>query len=80
MFCAIDQNSTQPLDQQMQNVIEGGDSDYALQKIAYKPGLGRRVISRWQQLTTDEQQRAAHVKLLRMIGCKSESAQMFLKA
>ena len=49
----------QPLDQQMQNVIEGGNSDYALQKIAYKAGLGRSVISRWQQLTLDEQQRAA---------------------
>ncbi|WHQ73545.1 hypothetical protein [Pantoea sp. Lij88] len=59
VFCAIDQNSAQPLDQQMQNVIEGGNSDYALQKIAYKAGLGRSVISRWQQLTLDEQQRAA---------------------
>ena len=59
VFCAIDHDSAQPLDRQMQNVIEGGNSDYALQKIAYKPSLGRSVISRWQQLTTDEQQRAA---------------------
>ncbi|THB84955.1 hypothetical protein E1N66_07670 [Pantoea allii] len=63
VFCAIDQHSAQPLDQQMQNVIEGGNSDYALQKISYKPGLGRSVISRWQQLTTDEQQRAAQDNL-----------------
>lgn len=59
VFCAIDHHSAQPLDQQMQNVIEGGNSDYALQKTAYKPGLGRSVIARWQQLTPDEQQRAA---------------------
>ena len=64
MLCAIDHDSKQPLDQQMQNVIEGGNSDYALQKMAYKPGLGRSVITRWQQLTPDEQQRAAQDNLL----------------
>ena len=64
VFCAIDQHSAQPLDQQMQNVIEGGNSDYALQKITYKPGLGHRVIGHWQQLTADEQQRAAQDNLV----------------
>ena len=64
VFCAVDHDSKQPLDQQMQNVIEGGNSDYALQKMAYKPGLGRSVITRWQQLTPDEQQRAAQDNLL----------------
>lgn len=59
VFCAIDHHNAQPLDQQMQNVIEGGNSDYALQKIAYKSALGHSVIDRWQQLTPDEQQRAA---------------------
>jgi len=63
VFCAIDHDSKQPLDRQMQNVIEGGNSDYALQKNTYKPGLGRSVIGRWQQLTTDEQQRAAQDNL-----------------
>lgn len=59
VFCAIDHHGQQPFDQQMRNVIEGGNSDYALQKIAYKPRLGRRVIGRWEQLKADEQQRAA---------------------
>lgn len=59
VFCAIDHHGQQPFDQQMRNVIEGGNSDYALQKIAYKPRLGRSVIGRWEQLTNDEQQRAA---------------------
>lgn len=63
VFCAIDHDSGQPPDQQMKNVIEGGNSDYALQKIAYKPGLGRSVIARWQQLTPDEQQRAVQDNL-----------------
>ncbi|KAA5923458.1 hypothetical protein F3I54_16240 [Pantoea sp. VH_18] len=58
VFCAIDHHGQQPFDQQMRNVIEGGNSDYALQKIAYKPRLGRSVIGRWEQLTNDEQQRA----------------------
>ena len=64
MLCAIDHDSKQPLDQQMRNVIEGGNSDYALQKIAYKPRLGRSVIARWEQLKADEQQRAAQDNLL----------------
>jgi hypothetical protein len=59
VFCAIDHHGQQPFDQQMRNVIEGGNSDYALQKIAYKPRLGRSVIGRWEQLKADEQQRAA---------------------
>lgn len=63
VFCAIDRDSKQSLDRQMQNVIEGGNSDYALQKITYKPGLGRSVIDRWHQLTPDEQQRAAQDNL-----------------
>jgi len=64
VLCAIDHDSKQPLDQQMRNVIEGGNSDYALQKIAYKPRLGRSVIARWEQLKADEQQRAAQDNLL----------------
>jgi len=59
VFCAIDHHSAQPLDTQMRNVIEGGNSDYALQKITYKSALGDRVIGRWHQLRTDDQQRAA---------------------
>ncbi|KGD71141.1 hypothetical protein ID11_19830 (plasmid) [Pantoea vagans] len=59
VFCAIDHHGQQPFDQQMRNIIEGGNSDYALQKIAYKPRLGRSVIGRWEQLKADEQQRAA---------------------
>ncbi|MGD9427082.1 hypothetical protein ACLHDD_18700 [Pantoea sp. NSTU24] len=58
VFCAVDHHDNQTADQQMRNVIEGGNSDYALQKIHYKSSLGRRIISRWQDLTPDEQQRA----------------------
>lgn len=59
VFCAIDHQESQTADQQMRNVIEGGNSDYALQKIHYKSSLGRRVISHWQALTPEEQQRAS---------------------
>jgi len=58
VFCAIDHQNSQTADEQMRKVIEGGNSDYALQKIHYKSSLGRRVISHWQDLTPDEQQRA----------------------
>jgi len=58
VFCAVDHQDSQTAEQQMRNVIEGGNSDYALQKIRYKSALGLRVISRWQALTPDEQQRA----------------------
>ncbi|MGK3142165.1 hypothetical protein [Pantoea sp. C2G6] len=63
VFCAIDHQDEQQFIQQMQNVIEGGNSDYALQKIRFKPGLGRKVVGDWQQLTPDEQQRAAQDNL-----------------
>lgn len=63
VLCAIDHRDQQKFAQQMQNVIEGSNSDYALQKISYKSGLGRSVIADWQQLTADEQQRAAQDNL-----------------
>lgn len=64
VFCAIDHRDEQQFAQQMQNVIEGGNSDYALQKISYKPSLGRRVIGHWHDLTPAEQQQAAQDNLL----------------
>jgi len=59
VFCAIDHHDEKQFSQQMQNIIEGSNSDYALQKIAYKPALGRRVMSEWQHLTPAEKQQAA---------------------
>jgi len=59
VFCAISHQDEQQLAPQMQKVIEGSNSDYALQKNSYKPALGSSVIGRWQQLTPDAKQRAA---------------------
>jgi len=59
VFCGIDHHETQRLLPQMQQIIEGSNSDYALQKITFKPALGRQVIDHWQQLSADEQRQAA---------------------
>ena len=58
VFCAIDHDDPQQFARDMQSVIEGGNSDYALQKIHYIPALGERVIESWQQLNMQKQRQA----------------------
>ncbi|EJK21554.1 Uncharacterised protein [Klebsiella pneumoniae] len=40
----------------MQNIVEGGNSDYALHKTHYLPALGQRMLDTWRQLSPQEQQ------------------------
>jgi len=58
VFCGIDHHDEQQFIPQMQQIIEGSNSDYALQKITFKPALARQVIHDWQQLPPDAQQQA----------------------
>ncbi|WP_312239878.1 hypothetical protein [Pantoea sp.] len=58
VFCAIDHQDPQHFQNDMQRVIEGGNSDYALQKIHYIPALGKQVTERWQQLSAQERLKA----------------------
>ena len=63
VFCGIDHHDEQQFMPQMQQIIEGSNSDYALQKITFKPALGRQVIQHWQHLTPEEQRQAANDNL-----------------
>lgn len=59
VFCGIDHHDQQQFIPQMQQIVEGSNSDYALQKITFKPALARQVIHDWQQLSPDAQRQAA---------------------
>lgn len=59
VLCAVPQQNEQQLQKDMKNVIEGSNSDYALQKIHFVPGLAARVIDNWKRLTQEQQQQAA---------------------
>ncbi|WP_130835711.1 hypothetical protein [[Erwinia] mediterraneensis] len=54
VFCAIRHDDSQRFQSDMQAVIEGSNSDYALQKIHYLPDLGEKVFSIWEQLAPEE--------------------------
>lgn len=56
VFCAIHHEDSSQYLKDMQTVIDGGNSDYALQKIKYQPALGEAVFKTWQQLPAEEQQ------------------------
>jgi hypothetical protein len=58
VFCAIHHDDPQQFLSDMQRVIEGGNSDYALQKIHYIPALGKHVVNTWQQLGEQDQLKA----------------------
>lgn len=54
VFCAIQHDSSSRFAADMRTVIEGGNSDYALQKIHFQPRLGERVVDAWQGLTAEQ--------------------------
>ena len=55
VFCVIDHQDSRAFLRDMENMIEGGNSDYALHKTHYVPALGQRMLDTWQQLTPEEQ-------------------------
>lgn len=44
VFCVIDHQDSQTFLRDMENIIEGGNSDYALHKAHYVPALGQRML------------------------------------
>nr|WP_314420338.1 hypothetical protein [uncultured Erwinia sp.] len=55
VFCSIDHSDPQFFLRDMENLVEGGNSDYALRKNHYIPALGERMLSTWRKLSTREQ-------------------------
>ncbi|EOI3568265.1 hypothetical protein [Cronobacter dublinensis] len=56
VFCVIHTGDPATWAAQMENVIEGGNNDYALQKRHYDASLGREVIKTWQELSEAKRQ------------------------
>lgn len=44
VFCVIDHQDSRAFLRDMENMIEGGNSDYALHKTHYVPALGQRML------------------------------------
>ena len=55
VFCTIDHDDPQNFSRDMENIIEGGNSDYALRKNHYFSALGKRMIDTWTSLSTQQQ-------------------------
>lgn len=71
VLCAVPQQNEQQLQKDMKNVIEGSNSDYALQKIQFVPGLAARVIDNWKSLTQEQQAAGSrkHLAIMRARSC-----------
>lgn len=56
VFCVIDHRDSQAFLRDMENIVEGGNADYALRKNHYIPALGERMRQTWLQLSQPEQE------------------------
>ncbi|WP_075181988.1 hypothetical protein [Pantoea sp. 1.19] len=56
VFCAVPHADERRLITAMENVVEGGNSDYALQKIHFNAGLAKHIVGVWQGLTPAQKQ------------------------
>ena len=54
VFCALHHEEGSRLVTDMRTVIEGGNSDYALQKTRFQPQLGELVVDAWQGLNAHQ--------------------------
>jgi len=59
VFCAIHHDDSRRFVADMRTVIEGGNSDYALQKIHFQPRLGQHVADAWQTLSAEQKTQAS---------------------
>lgn len=55
-FCTLTHDGRDNSPQAMQQIVEGGNSDYALQKIHFKSRLADHVHTVWQELSPQQQQ------------------------
>lgn len=56
VFCTLPHDDSSHFTQAMKGIIEGGNSDYALKKIAFIPALGKHTTEAWNALTPAMQQ------------------------
>lgn len=58
MFCTLTHDGRGNTSHDMQQIIEGSNSDYALQKIHFQRGLADHLHRVWQDLSPQQQQQA----------------------
>ncbi len=58
VLCTVKSSSPAAGLTEMEQMIEGGNSDYALKKREFSPSLGKAVLGAWEQLSGEERQRA----------------------
>jgi hypothetical protein len=63
MFCTLTHDGRGNTAQDMQQIIEGSNSDYALQKIHFQQGLADHLQAVWQDLSPEQQQQARQENL-----------------
>lgn len=63
MFCTLTHDGRGNAPQDMQQIIEGSNSDYALQKVHFQQGLAEHLQTVWQDLSPQQQQQARQESL-----------------
>ena len=58
VLCTVKSSSPTAGMTEMEQMIEGGNSDYALKKTHFSSSLGKAVLHAWEQLSAAEKQRA----------------------
>ena len=59
LFCAIDHQDEQKFTDQMEYIVENGNTDYALHQYHYISGLGEKMLKTWQRLSPEEKAAAS---------------------
>lgn len=58
VLCTVKSSSPEAGLTEMEQMVEGGNSDYALKKTQFSASLGKEMLHAWEQLSDAEQQRA----------------------
>jgi len=58
VLCTVKNSSPTAGLSEMAQMIEGGNSDYALKKTQFSASLGEKMVHAWEQLSADEKARA----------------------
>lgn len=61
VLCTVKNSSPTAGLAEMEQMIEGGNSDYALKKTHFSSSLGKEMLHAWEQLSDAEKQRAMEV-------------------
>ncbi|WP_312411028.1 hypothetical protein [Pseudescherichia sp.] len=58
VLCTVKSSSSEAGLTEMEQMIEGGNSDYALKKTHFSSSLGKDMLHAWEQLSAAEKQKA----------------------